>query len=166
MKSLLVAGLVAAGALALAGCSTTPRAPTGAAAIPSPPGKEDCIFFRTLHDWSPIDRERLLVYAMGRVPYLATLSFPSNDLNFELAVGFQDRDNDGRLCGHGFDALILRDGIPDRITIASLQRIEKADAEKFLDAANPRRKARKALKVEGGSEAAPAPATEPAPAQQ
>jgi hypothetical protein len=166
MKSTLVIGVAAASLLVLGGCSSMSTAPRGAAAVPSPPGKDDCLFFRTLDDWSPIDRERLLIYGPGRVPYLATLSFPSNDLTWDYAVGFQDRDNDGRLCGHGFDAILFRDGIPDRITLASLQRIEKADAEKLLDAANPKRKARKAVQVPEGAAAKPASGEAAAPATQ
>lgn len=161
MKFLCVTSFAAAGLLALAGCSSTPRAPSGAAAIPSPPGKDDCLFFRTLDDWSPIDRERLLIYGPGKVPYLATLSFPSSEMTFDFAIGFQDHDRDGRLCGHGFDAIVVRDGSPGRITIRSLQRIEKADAEKLLDAANPKRKARKAVQVPEGAGAPPSPSPSP-----
>ena len=138
MKSLCLSGLAAMSLMTLAACTTASRPPTGAAAIASPPGKEDCLFFRTLDDWTPIDRERLLIYGPGRVPYLATLSFPSSDLQYDYAIGFQDSDHDGRLCS-GFDSILLRSGIPDRISIRSLQRLEKADAKAFLDAVNPKR---------------------------
>lgn len=148
MKSLTTSGFATATLLALAACASTPQPKTGAAAVPSPPGKEDCLFFRTVDDWTPIDRERLLVYGIGRVPYLATLSFPSSDIEYDYAIGFQDADHDGRLCS-GFDSIILRSGIPDRISIRSLQRLEKADAKAFLAATHPKRvKTRKIDKSE------------------
>ena len=148
----LAVGALLAVSLALDGCAMNARATSAAAsnAPRSPDGKEDCLWFRTLDDWSPVDRDRLIVYGPGRVPYLATLAFPSFDLNWNLAVGFQDRDNDGRLCG-GFDAILLREGVPDRINIASLKRIDKADAKALLEAVDPRH--RKAKKVDKALEA-------------
>jgi hypothetical protein len=154
MKPFRVAALLGTSLLAFAGCASMSSPPTGAAALPSPPGKDDCLFFRTLDDWTPIDRERLIVYGPGRVPYLATLSFPSHDMLYSIGIAFLDSDNDGRFCGHGFDSILVRDGLPDRISLRSLQRIEKADAKVLVDATNPRHRARKAEKVEGA--AAPA----------
>jgi uncharacterized protein DUF6491 len=160
MKSLCFAAIATLSLLALGACATGPETKTGAAAVPSPPGKEDCLFVRTMDDWSPVDRERLMIYGMGRVPYLATLSFPSPDLGFNFAIGFQDADHDGRFCS-GFDAILLRSGsIPDRITIASLQRLDKADAKAFMEAVHPKRvkahKIDKAATQAAGDTAAPA----------
>jgi hypothetical protein len=147
MRRIHVRALAAAGVAAvLAACASTPQAKTGAAAVPSPEGKDECLFFRTLTDWTPVDRERLIIYSMGRVPYLATLSFPNSSLTFDFAVGFHDHDNDGRLCGHGFDAVLFREGIPDRITIASLQRLDREEAKRFLADVKDARK-RKVRKV-------------------
>jgi hypothetical protein len=147
MKRLHTASLAAVGTLLLtAGCTSTgPRQLTGAAAVPSPPGKEDCVFFRTMRDWSAVDRERLILHGMGKRTYLATLSIPSTELPFDYMLGFQDRDNDGRICG-GFDSIITRDGIPDRITIASVKLIDEKDAKAFMDAVNPKRQKAKLLK--------------------
>ena len=163
MKRLIcTASFLAIGALTLAACATTePRQLTGAAAVPSPPGKEDCVFFRTMRDWSAVDRERLILYGMGRTTYLATLSFPSTELPFDYTLGFQDRDNDGRICG-GFDSIITRDGIPDRITIASVKRIDEKDAKAFLEAVHPKRHKAKLVKDSGDASAAPGTATAPA----
>jgi len=158
MRTLRTAGIASAiaTALMLAACaSTTPRPLTGAAAVPSPPGKEDCVFFRTMRDWSAVDRERLILYGMGKQTYLATLSFPSTELPFDYLVGFQDRDNDGRICG-GFDSIITRDGIPNRITIASVKRIDEKDAKEFLAAVHPKRQKVKRVSGDDAGPAAPA----------
>jgi hypothetical protein len=138
MNTLRISAFAAMSLLALSACATS-QTPKGAAAVPSPPGKEDCLFFSTLRDWTPVDRERLILYGPGNVPYLATLSFPSMELDYAYAAGFLDYDGDGRICGHGFDSIVLRDAMPDRISIASLQRIEKADAKQLLEATHPRR---------------------------
>jgi len=163
MKSLPTASFAAAALLTLTACTSTgPRELTGAAAVPSPPGTEDCVFFRTMRDWSAVDRERLVLYGIGNQTYLATLSFPSTELPFDYAIGFQDRDNDGRICG-GFDSIVTRDGIPNRITIASVKRIDKADAKAFLEAVNPKRHKAKLVKSgdAGGDAAAAAPQAPP-----
>lgn len=137
----LAIGTIVVLAMAMDGCATK-AGTAAAAAVPSPPGKEDCLWFRTLDDWSPVDRDRLIIYGPGRVPYLATLAFPSPDINWNFAIGFLDRDHDGRLCG-GFDEILLRDSIPDRINIVSLKRIEKADAKALLEAVDPRHRTKK-----------------------
>ncbi len=162
MKRLRTASFAVVSALTLAACASTgPRQLTGAAAVPSPPGKEDCVFFRTMRDWSAVDRERLILYGMGKQTYLATLSFPSTELPFDYMLGFQDRDNDGRICG-GFDSIITRDGIPNRITIASVKRIDEKDAKAFLEAVHPKRQKAKLVKGDVG-DAAAGSASAPAP---
>jgi hypothetical protein len=138
MNTLRISGFAAISLFALSACATS-QTPKGAAAVPSPPGKEDCLFFSTLRDWAPVDRERLILYGPGGVPYLATLSFPSMDLDYNYSAGFLDYDGDGRICGHGFDSIVLRDAMPNRISITSLLRIEKADAKQLLEATHPKR---------------------------
>ena len=154
MERFRTACFAAVTAMTLAACASTgPRPLTGAAAVPSPPGKEDCVFFRTMRDWASVDRERLILYGIGRQTYLATLSFPSTELPFDYAIGFQDRDNDGRICG-GFDSIVFREGIPDRITIASLKRIDEKDAKAFLEATHPKRHRAKRVGNDAGEPAA------------
>jgi len=152
MKRLATATFTALGTLLLTACASQgAREPTGAAAVPSPAGKEDCVFFRTMRDWSAVDRERLILHGMGKRTYLATLAFPSTELPFDYILGFQDRDHDGRICG-GFDSIITRDGIPDRITIASVKLIDEKDAKAFLEAVRPKR--HKPKLIEGDGDAA------------
>lgn len=152
--------LALAALAALLACANAKRQPVGAVAVPSPPGEEDCVWFRMVHDWSPVDRDRLIIWGPGRQPYLATLAIPSYDVDWQFAIGLQDRDNDSRICGHGFDAVVLRGSMPDRINIISLKRIGKDAATELLKAANPRYKARKPGRLpadEGvGAEAPPA----------
>lgn len=120
--------------------------------------REDCIFASVLNDWSALSDDQLIIFGPGRrQAYLTTLSFPSSDLTFDIRLGFYDSDRNGRICGHGFDAIIFPGGHPDRISIASMQRIDPAEAKRLIEAAKKPRKAKAADKVP--AEPAPVPAT-------
>jgi hypothetical protein len=109
----------------------------------SPPSvsKEDCIYSRLISDWSSLDAQRLIVYGSNRSqPYLVKLSFPSNDLSFNIALGVLDADHNGRICGYGFDAILIPGGIPPRITISSVQKLTKDEAAKLIQEARPKKK--------------------------
>jgi hypothetical protein len=138
MLSHRAASFAVLGALALGACATKPYVPTGAAAVPSPPGKEECVWFNMVSGWGEVDRDRLLLYGPGNTTYLATLAIPETNLTWDWAVGFQDRDHDGRICGNGFDEIVVRDP-PNRILITSLKRLSKEDAKAFQAAVHPRR---------------------------
>ena len=138
-KALAVAGLLA-GSVLLAGCAARPVVPAGAAA-PADKAREECIFSVTLRDWSAIDSQRLIVYGISRKePYLVTLFFPSTDLPFAVGIAVYDGDRNGRICGFGNDAILFPGGVPDRITIRSVQRISVEEAKRLTDEAKPRKK--------------------------
>lgn len=130
--------LAALSTLALGACATKPYTPTGAAAVPSPPGKEDCVWFRMMSGWGAVDRDRLLLYGPGNTTYLATLAIPATDLTWDWSIGFLDRDHDGRICGNGFDEILVRDP-PNRIMITSVKLLSKDDAKAFEAAVHPKR---------------------------
>lgn len=130
------------GVLSLSACVTHGSATQGAPAM-SPPSvsKEDCIYSTLVSDWSALDSQRLIIYAPGsNDPYLVKLSFPSNDLSFRFALGVLDADHNGRICGYGFDAILIPDGIPPRITITSVQKLTKDEAAKLVAEARPKKK--------------------------
>jgi hypothetical protein len=157
--------------MALAGCASTgtPQgaAPQSAAAEKTPVmstpslSKEECLFASVVDDWSPIDDERLLIYGPGRrQAFLATLAMPTSDLRFGFTIAIIDGDNNGRICGHGSDAIVIGgSAIPGRNTIISLQRIENTEADAMVSA---KRKVKEAKPKEdkAGEVAAPTvPAT-------
>ena len=130
---LLALGLVACGKSAVKPGDPQVSWPTGK--------KEDCLFTTVVSDWSDLDREHLLLYGPGRHdPYLVQLNFPSNDLTFNVAIGVLDGDHNGRICGYGFDAILIPGGMPDRITISSIQKLTKVEAEKLIADLHPKRK--------------------------
>jgi len=128
-------------ALALAACAT-PAPRSGDPLASSPSGKhEECLFTTVVSDWSDLGRESLILYGPGRHdPYLVQLNFPSNDLTFNVAIGVLDGDHNGRICGFGFDAILIPGGMPERITIRSIQKLTKDEATKLIADAHPKRK--------------------------
>lgn len=153
--------VVAVAALALGACAT-PTAGTSAGndePVKSTPlrSAEDCVFSSVVDDYSPISDEQLIVYGPGRrQAYLTTLVFPSSGLRFGIRLGFLDSDNNGRICS--FDSVLIPDGVPDRVSIKSMVRIDPAEAKRLIDASNASRK--KAKKPKPGA-ATEAPAAAP-----
>ena len=129
------------GALSLSACATHPAGEGVPAMSPPSTSKEDCIYSTLVSDWSALDSQRLIIYAPGRNdPYLVKLSFPSNDLSFRFALGVLDADHNGRICGYGFDAIVIPGGIPPRISITSVQKLTKDEAAKLVAEARPKKK--------------------------
>ena len=127
--------------LSLVACAAPPARSGDALASTSSGRHEECLFTTVVSDWSELDREYLLLYGPGRHdPYLVQLNFPSNDLAFNVAIGVLDGDHNGRICGYGFDAILIPGGMPDRITIRSIQRLTKEEANKRIADAHPQRK--------------------------
>ena len=132
----------ALGASLLAGCATPASRPGDVAAKSR--GQEDCIFANLVTDWAELDREHLILYALGsQLPYLVQLAFPSNELEFNMRVGVLDGDPDGRICGNGFDWILIPGGMPDRIQILSIRKLSKDEAKQMLAAAHPKKAANK-----------------------
>jgi hypothetical protein len=95
--------------------------------------RDACVFSRTINDWTVIDNKTLAVWAPSRkTPYIVTLTRPATGIKFEQSLGFEDRNNDGQFCDYGGDALIIGGAIPDRITIASVRRVEPDEANRLI----------------------------------
>ena len=139
MRHLPAVALAMTGLL-LAACATQVAGEGAPAMSPPSVSKEDCIYSRLISDWSSLDSQRLIVYGSNRSqPYLVQLSFPSNDLSFNIALGVLDADHNGRICGYGFDAILIPSGIPPRITISSVQKLTKDEAAALIAAARPKK---------------------------
>ncbi len=92
-----------------------------------------CIFFRTLYDWKPLNRYNLIVWAPSRKhPYHLQLDRPCLNLRFAHTIGFTS--NDGRLCGHGGDSILVTSGggIPDRCPIGSITKLDEEGLQRLL----------------------------------
>jgi len=98
-----------------------------------PETTNQCIFFRTLYDWKPLNRHNLIVWAPSRKhPYHIQLDRACHNLRFAHAIGFTSKD--GRLCGFGGDAIIVNSGggLPDRCPIGSITKLDEGGLQRLL----------------------------------
>lgn len=98
-----------------------------------PQTTNQCIFFRTLHDWKPLNRYNLIVWAPSRKhPYHLQLDRPCHNLRFAHTIGFTS--NNGRLCGFGGDSILVTSGggLPDRCPIGSITKLDEEGLERLL----------------------------------
>lgn len=98
-----------------------------------PQTSNQCIFFRTLYDWKPLNRYNLIVWAPSRKhPYHIQLDRPCHNLRFAHTIGFTS--NDGRLCGFGGDSVLVGHGggLPDRCPIGSITKLDEGGLERLL----------------------------------
>ena len=92
-------------------------------------GKNDCVFTSAIHDFRPLDRNKVVIYGPGRKAYLVELSMPMPELKFANRLAFVDRNHDGMLCGYGMDRIVVADSSPafrTPATIMSMQRLDDA----------------------------------------
>jgi hypothetical protein len=98
-----------------------------------PDTTNQCIFFRTLYDWKPLNRHNLIVWAPSRKhPYHLQLDRPCQNLRFAHTIGFTS--NNGRLCGFGGDSVLVTSGggLPDRCPIGSITKLDEEGLERLL----------------------------------
>jgi hypothetical protein len=92
-----------------------------------------CVFFRTLYDWRPLNNTNLIVWAPSRNhPYHIQLDKPCFGLKFAHSIGFTSRDS--RLCGFGGDAVLVQSGggSPDRCPIGSITKLTEESLKSLL----------------------------------
>jgi len=88
---------------------------------------DDCFFANAMTDWRPLDSMNLVVFTGRRQPYHVQLSMRSMSLRYEDTIAFTDRD--GRICAHGGDSIVINGDMPDRISIASVRRLNETQLE-------------------------------------
>ena len=94
---------------------------------------EGCIFSSNINDWTVLDKQRMIVYAPSRrTPYLVELTRPASSLEFEVQLGFEDRNRDGRLCSYGGDSIVVTGTLRDSIQIRSIQRLTPDEAKQKI----------------------------------
>jgi hypothetical protein len=98
-----------------------------------PKTSNQCVFFRTLYDWRPLNNTSLIVWAPSRShPYHIQLDKPCFGLRFAHSIGFTSRDS--RLCGFGGDAVLVESGggRPDRCPIGSITELTEDSLKSLL----------------------------------
>lgn len=108
------------------------------------PDANQCIFFRTLYDWKPLNDSNLIVWAPSRNnPYLIQLNQRCSAMRFTLSLGFYSRDSN--LCPMGGDAVIVdgSGGRPERCGIGGITKLNEESLQSLLDQASSRRRGSK-----------------------
>ena len=89
----------------------------------------DCILIRTIRDYTPLDRQHLVIHGPARRGYFVTLVRPA----FEMrgSIGFRVESRDDQLCPYGGDGLVFDSIGSDVIQVRSISRLT-ADQEELL----------------------------------
>lgn len=90
----------------------------------------DCILIRTIRDYTPLDRDTLLIHASGKRSYLVRLFAPGIGLesSFQLAT----RSRDDQLCPYGGDSIVF-DNLPGgEARVQSISRVTPEQVETLL----------------------------------
>ena len=106
-----------------------------------PKRSNECIFFRTLYDWRPLNNSHLIVWAPSRrQPYHIQLDRPCWGLRYTLSLGFYSRDSN--LCAYGGDAILVNDGggRPERCAIGAITKLSEEALKSLQDQAPGRRR--------------------------
>jgi hypothetical protein len=117
-------------ALTLTLIATALGGATIASAATTSPNKDGnaCIFIRSVGQYRALDRSNVVIWAPGRRDaYLVELSMPLFSLESSFQLAMIDHDHDGRLCGHGFDRIGVRDiGQPQTSSINRMTKLDDA----------------------------------------
>lgn len=117
-----------AAALLAAACAATGVTDAGDRAAAA--NDTDCIRSSLITDWDPIDNRNLIVYE-GRRPFHVELAQTCFGLDFATMVAFYDRRADERICGYGFDRVIVDRTIPEACSIAGVDELTEEQAEEL-----------------------------------
>ncbi|MCB2108396.1 MAG: hypothetical protein KDE14_11885 [Rhodobacteraceae bacterium] len=101
-----------------------------------PRATNECVFFRTLYDWRPLNNRNLIIWAPNRrSPYHLELDRPCFGLKFAHSIGFTSRDS--RLCGFGGDSVLVQSGggMPERCPIGAITPLTEEGLQALLDQA-------------------------------
>ena len=90
----------------------------------------DCILIRTIRDYTPLDRQHLLIHGTGRRGYFVTLNRPAFDMRGSIGLRVDSRDD--QLCPFGGDQIIFGAFADDRIGVQSISRLTAEQEEQLL----------------------------------
>jgi hypothetical protein len=90
----------------------------------------DCIWIRTVRDYTALDDQTLLIRGPGKRSYLVTLQHPSFDMRSAMGLGFSSRDD--QLCPYGGDAIVF-DGLSrEAVRIRGISAVSSEQAEQLM----------------------------------
>ena len=91
----------------------------------------DCIFARSVRDYTPLDRSHLILRGPSRKrAYLVTVTGAATSLRTDWRIAFRTRDT--RLCPRGGDAILVDDPVQRELRIASIREITDRDVDTLM----------------------------------
>lgn len=100
-------------------------------ALPGDFGRgSDCIWLRTVRDYTALDDRHLLIRGTGKRNYLVTLLNRSFDLKSSMGLGFSSRDD--QLCPYGGDAIVLEGLSREKVRIRAISQLDDEQAEEIM----------------------------------
>lgn len=91
----------------------------------------DCIFARSVRDYTPLDRSHLILRGPSRQrAYLVTVTGAATSLRTDWRIAFRTRDT--RLCPCGGDAILVDDPVQRELRIASIREISDRDVDTLM----------------------------------
>jgi uncharacterized protein DUF6491 len=90
----------------------------------------DCIWVRSIRDYTPLDDRTLLIWGGSNRPYFVRLTTPSWEMDTGIGLAVHSRDD--RLCPYGGDGLVFGSFEPRPVPVRSIIRISKEQAEDIL----------------------------------
>jgi len=91
----------------------------------------DCIFARSVRDYTPLDRSHLILRGPSRKrAYLVTVTGAATSLRTDWRIAFRTRDT--RLCPWGGDAILVDDPVQRELRIASIREITDRDVDTLM----------------------------------
>ena len=90
----------------------------------------DCIWVRSIRDYTPLDDRTLLIWGGANRPYYVRLVQSTREMGSAISMGVQSRDDS--LCPYGGDALVFGNFDPYPARVRSVSRITTEQAEQLL----------------------------------
>lgn len=90
----------------------------------------DCIWIRTVRDYTSLDDQNLLIRGSGKRSYLVTLLHPSFELRSSMGLGFSSRDD--QLCPFGGDGVVFEGLSRETVRIRSISEVSSDQAEQLM----------------------------------
>jgi Family of unknown function (DUF6491) len=90
----------------------------------------DCIWMRTVRDYTPLDDRNLILWGPGKRGYLVTLLYRSFDLRSSMGLGFSSRDD--QLCPYGGDEIVVNGLSREAIGIRSIAELDAQQVEQVM----------------------------------
>jgi hypothetical protein len=116
IRSIFLAAALGAAGLSAAVCAQA-----------APAHDNACVFARSISDFEPLDRNKLVIWSPGRRnAYLVELTMPFTDLRFANELAVIDRDRNGQLCGYGMDRIVVGSHPREVSTVMSVTRLDDA----------------------------------------